>query len=123
MAGTSPAMTERQRLLLPRLAAPPRCNARAALRSDRLDARRLAGEAEGHPLLVFALLAAVERAYRPVIAHDPRPDLARRALLVGEPVCSALPNRPLPRLSSSLRSSCSRQHIDRIMCGLRLEFR
>ena len=38
-----------------------------------------------------------------------------------EPVCSALPNRPLPRLSSSRRSSCRRQHMERTMLGLSSE--
>src|SRR5690606_18386054 len=38
-----------------------------------------------------------------------------------DPVCSAEPKRPLPRLSSSRRSSCSRQHMERIMFGLSSE--
>ena len=37
-----------------------------------------------------------------------------------EPVCSAEPNSPLPRLSSSRKSSCNRQHIERTMSGLQL---
>ena len=40
-----------------------------------------------------------------------------------EPVCSAEPNSPLPRLSSSRRSSWSRQHIERIWLGNRSELR
>jgi hypothetical protein len=40
-----------------------------------------------------------------------------------EPVCSALPKRPLPRLSNSLRSSCRRQHIDRTIFGFNSELR
>ena len=38
-----------------------------------------------------------------------------------DPVCSAEPKSPLPRLSSSRRSSCRRQHIERIMFGLSSE--
>jgi len=34
-----------------------------------------------------------------------------------EPVCSAEPKSPLPRLSNSRRSSCRRQHIERIIPG------
>ena len=38
-----------------------------------------------------------------------------------EPVSSADPKRPLPRLRSSRRSNWRRQHIERIMCGSRSE--
>ena len=40
-----------------------------------------------------------------------------------EPVCSAEPKSPLPRFRSSRRSSCSRQHIERIMFGFNSELR
>ena len=68
----------------------------------------------------------VERREQPGLVARRAGSPSRAQLTVttpSEPVCSADPNSPLPRLSSSRRSSCRRQHIERTSPGLISELR